>query len=286
MVMGSKKKFFAAFFFLLMTAPACLHAAAAFDHSAWDGFLKKHVNEKGEVNYQAVMQDTTVLDGYMARLAKISYLEMKLWPREEALAFWMNAYHATLIKLVVENYPVTSVQKIPSFWDIAAFHLNANIKVQAGADMKKIKAQYSLNDIRMQNLLAVYRDEKIHLALSLGARGGPKLLAEAFTGPKVEGQLFLLTRQFVNDPVYVDVTPGKKKIRISKIFKWYGKDFKLDFGTPERLGKFSEVDTAVLSFLAYYLEDEAKVEYLQKANYKIQYPAFDWSLNDQRSQAS
>ena len=111
-------------------------------------------------------------------------------------------------------------------------------------------------------------------------------MREAFTGPKVEGQLFLLTRKFVNDPVFVDVTPGRKKIRISKIFKWYGKDFKLDFGTPEPRGKFSEDDNAVLSFLAYYLEDEAKGEYLQEAKYKIEYPAFDWTLNDWKKGAA
>jgi hypothetical protein len=259
-------------FVFCLSFPAMLHAAA-FDHSAWDVFLKKHVNAKGEVDYRAIVQDPKPLDGYLASLAAMDELAMKSLPREEVLAFWLNAYHAGLIKLVTEHYPVTSVQKIPSFWDISVIHI--------GKDVTNL-SRYSLNNIRLKNLMEVYRDEKIHLALSMAARGGPRLMPEAFTGPKVEGQLFLLTRQFVNDPVYVDVTPGRKKIRISRIFKWYGKDFKLDFGTPEPLGKFSEADTAVLSFLAYYLEDEAKGEYLQEANYKIEYPAFDWSLNDQK----
>lgn len=275
--MNLTKKVFIAVFLFLILPPIGASAATAFDHSAWDGFLKKYVNEKGEMDYGAVAQDPSVLNSYIASLSRASSFQIKSWPREEALAYWMNAYNATLVKLIVENYPVTSVQRIPSFWDIAAFHLGEDAKFQE---------QFSLNDIRMRKLLATYRDEKIHFGLSLGARGGPKLMTEAFTGPKVEGQLFLLTRQFVNDPAYVEVAPGKKKIRISKIFKWYGKDFKLDFGTPEPLGKFSEIDTAVLSFLAYYLEDEAKVEYLQQANYKIQYPAYDWSLNDQHRKAS
>ncbi len=280
-----RKKFLIAVFLLLVLAPACLHAATPFDHSLWDAFLKKNVDENGDVNYRAVVQDPAPLNDYMASLAQVSFFDMKSWPREESLAFWMNAYHATLIKLVVENYPVTSVQRIPSFWDIAALHIGKNTKLQLGSDAS-LSTQFSLNDIRIQKLLAVYRDEKIHLALSLGARGGPKLMTEAFTGPKVEGQLFVLTRQFVNDTKHVDVTPGHKKIHLSKIFKWYGKDFNLDFGTPEPLGKFSSIDTAVLSFLAYYLEDEEKVEFLQQAKYKIQYPAFDWSLNDQDRKVS
>jgi len=250
-----------------------LRAATAFDHSALDSFLKKHVSESGMVDYQSIAKEPKDLNDYLSNLMAVTEMEMVSWPREEALAFWLNAYHAMLLKLVAENYPVPSVQRIPSFWDIALFHLGPRTKDSM---------QYSLNDIRAKNLIGVYRDEKIHLALSLAAKGGPRMMREAFTGPKVEGQLFLLTRQFVNDPALVDIQLGRKKIRISKLFKWYAKDFNLDFGTPEPLGKFSEADSAVLSFLAYYLEDEAKGEYLQGAKYKIEYPAFDWSLNEQK----
>ena len=243
--MTLQKKIFVSIFFLLCSFPAGLHAATAFDHSAWDAFLKKNVNERGEVDYQSITKDPKDLNDYLASLMAVNELEMASWPREEVLAFWLNAYHVALIKLVVENYPVTSVQRIPSFWDIALFHFGERTKNQS---------QYSLNDIRSKNLIGVYRDEKIHLALSVAAKGGPKLMLEAFTGPKVEGQLFLLTRKFVMDPAYVDIIPGRKKIYLSKIFKWYAKDFKLDFGTPEPRGKFSESENAVLSFLAYYLE--------------------------------
>lgn len=275
--MKLRKKIIFAVFLWLCSFPASLRAATAFDHSVWDSFLKKNVNDKGEVDYRSVAKDPKELNEYLTSLMSVPDGDMASWPREETLAFWLNAYHATLIKSVVENYPTSSVQKIASFWDIALFHFGKKDKDQQ---------QFSLNDIRMKNLMAVYRDEKIHLALSVAAKAGPKLMTEAFTGPKVEGQLFLLARRFVTDPAYVDVTPGKKKIRISKIFKWYAKDFKLDFGTPEPRGKFSDSDNAVLSFLAYYLEDEAKGEYLQEAKFKIEYPPFDWSLNDWKREAS
>lgn len=268
------RRIFLPIILFLCIFPARLHAATAFDYSIWDAFLKKNVNEKGEVNYEAVKKDPKELNDFLALLAAENEKSIASWPREEALAFWINAYHGALINLIIENYPVTSVQKIPSFWDITSFHLGKDIQRQG---------RYSLNDIRFKKLIGTYHDEKIHLALSMAARSGPILMREAFTGPKVEGQLFVLTRKFVKDPANVDITPGRKKIRISKIFKWYGKDFRLDFGTPEPRGKFSEDDNAVLSFLAYYLEDEAKQAYLQEANYKIEYPAFDWSLNDQKT---
>lgn len=269
-------KILATVLLLACSFSASLHAATAFDHSAWDALLKKNVNENGDVDYRSIAKDPKTLNDYLASLMGVNEIDFKQWPREEALAFWLNAYHAVLIKSVVENYPTTSVQRIPSFWDVASFHFGPKSKMQT---------QFSLSDIRVKNLMGVYRDEKIHLVLSMAAKGGPKLIPEAFTGPKVEGQLFLLTRKFVADPYYVDVTPGRKKIRISRLFKWYGNDFKLDFGIPEPRVKFSETENSVLSFLAYYLEDEAKGEYLQDAKYKIEYLPFDWSLNDWKKEA-
>lgn len=267
------KKYIILFFIAWAVFPASnLDAAEGFDHSLWDSFLKKYVNEKGEVNYQAVQKDPALLNDYLAQLMTMNeLLAGSEWPREESLAFWLNAYHAVLVKLVVEHYPVTSVQRIPSFWDITVLHFG-----KLGLN----SAAYGLNDIRVKKLINVYHNEKIHLALSQASKDGPRLLQEAFLGPKVEGQLFLLTREFINNPANVDIVPGRKKIKLSKIFKWYEKDFNLDFGAPEPIGKFSVAESSVLSFLAYYLEDEAKVEYLEGARYKIQYPAFNWALND------
>lgn len=280
------------FFFLSMAAP--LHAAPLFDYSLWDAFLKKYVNEKGEVDYQAVKKDPKLLDDYWTKLTSVDVNKtLKKFPREEALAFWLNAYHASLIKLVVEHYPVTSVERIPGFWDITILHLEGvdvtNRERRENFEIKlneKNLSRFSLNDIRAKKLLRVYRDERLHLLLSLAARGGPRLTREAFSGSKVQGRIFLLTRQFVNDSFYVDIVPGRKKILISPIFKWHEKSFNLDFGAPEPLGNFSVTETAVLSFLAYYLEDESKIDYLQEAKYKIEYFGFDWSLNDWKGSAA
>jgi len=268
---GFQRYFWGCVLCLFFLPAANLQAAPGFDHSAWDAFLKKFVNEKGDVNYQAVKADPSGLHDYLKNAVVVGSATISGWPREEAIAYWLNVYHAALITLVVENYPVTSVQRIPGFWDIAVVRFSLD-----GKDSES----FSLNDIRRKCLLGVYHDEKIHLALSLASKGGPRLPRDAFTGPKMEGQLFLLARQFVRDPAFVDIEPGRKKIRISLLFKWYGQDFKLDFGIPEPIGKFSPAESAVLSFLAHYLADEAKEEFLQNGRYKIEYPMFDWSLND------
>ncbi|HXV27862.1 MAG TPA: hypothetical protein VD913_02755, partial [bacterium] len=45
--------------------------------------------------------------------------------------------------------------------------------------------------------------------------------------------------------------------------------------------KRSPQQMAVLSFIAHYLEDAKKIEYLEEGRYKIKYLPFDWDLNEQ-----
>ncbi len=89
----------------------------------------------------------------------------------------------------------------------------------------------------------------------------------------------------MNDPALNSIDPQAKKLQISKIFKWYAKVFKLDFSSEERDPRFSEEEYAVLSFLANYLKDESKIQYLEESRFKIKYLDFDWGLNEWRSES-
>lgn len=261
------------FFSLPIATPPLLALDKPFDHSSWDAFLKKFVNDEGEVDYAGIKKDPVLLNEYLAQIAAIDLGDFNdHWPREEKLALWLNAYHAGVISAIVQHYPVKSIQSIPGVWDAATVPVALK--------------NHSLNDIREGGLLSVFRDEKIHTALACGAKGCPKLKSEAFTGQKVEGQLFLATKAFVNNPERNKIVPGEKKIILSRIFKWYAKDFQLDFGTVEKNDDMTSEEMAVLSFIAHYLEDSQKIEYLETGHYKIKYFPFDWSLNDWRREPS
>ena len=237
-----------------------------FDHSSWDRFLKKFVNEEGEVNYRGVKEDPSLLNEYLAKLAGLGPEGVFGWPREEKLALWLNGYHAAVVRAVIENYPVKSIKDIPSVWETQRITVGIN--------------RMSLQDIQAVQLIGATHDEKIYTALCCGARSCPKMRREAYTGTRVEGQLFLAAREFVNDPARNRVIPGKKKAEISRIFKWHAADFKLDFGTFENDRGLSQEEHAVLSFIAHYLQDAGKLEFLEQGNYKIKYLPFDWSLNE------
>jgi len=244
-----------------------------FDHSAWDQFLKTHVNDKGQLNFQAAKQDSHLLTEYLKQLEAIPFDQFeRSWPREERLAVWLNAYHAGVVRVILDNYPVRSIHDIPGVWDLPVVRIG--------------RQSFSLNGIRSIQLIENFRDEKIHVALACGAASCPRFRKEAFTGPRVEGQLFLATREFVNDPEFNQINPGEKTIYLSHLFKWYEQDFTLDFGSPENDSKLSPQQMAVLSFVVHYLEDAKKIEYLEARRYKVKYLPFEWALNESAPAAS
>ncbi|MBP9865566.1 MAG: DUF547 domain-containing protein [Candidatus Omnitrophica bacterium] len=252
---------------------SCFAAAFHFDHASWDQFLKKYVNESGEVNYAGVKSDPVLLNQYMEQLSAaaagsdVKKWLLDAWPREEQLAFWLNAYHAGVVLRVVQNYPLRSINDISGVWTTPTLKIGSR--------------SFSLNDIRSIELINAFRDEKIHLALSCGARSCPPFPREAFVAARVEGQLFMIANQRVQDEKFVRIDPKKKRVFLSRIFNWYGNDFILDFGAqPGEEIKFTPPDMAVLSFVRHYTQDAEKIEFLENLRFKIKYMPFDWNLAD------
>ena len=76
--------------------------AAGVDHSAWDALLKSHVSD-GLVDYSALARERGRLDAYLAALA---HAEPDSLSRDAQVAFWVNAYNARMVALVLDHYPI------------------------------------------------------------------------------------------------------------------------------------------------------------------------------------
>ena len=287
-----KKRLFY-FLFLSLFLALSAHAqetSSSFDHSEWDQFLKKYVNEKGEVNYQAAQKDPSLLNAYLDKIRSIPLSQIDQMSREETLALYINAFNAGVIRTVLGRYPIKTIMNVPGGWEQASVQIGRKKKklkpmekegkVMLEEDVRSAKLTVSLNEIESNFLRKTFKDEKILFALSRAAKGSPRLREEAYTGSKLEGQLYLATREFVNNEAENQIRPGEKKIVLSRIFKWYGRDFMVNWGNfPEEI-KWDPQEMAVLSFFAHYLNDPQKVEFLKKAKYKVKYSTFDWRLND------
>jgi len=220
-------------------------------HKTWDTLLQRYV-KNGHVNYKGFARDVKLLDGYLEKLDKT---DVSSFSREEKLAFWINAYNAFTVKLILNHYPVKSIRKISRPW-------SRRIWKAAGNTL-------SLDDIEHKILRKELREPRIHFAIVCASTGCPDLQSFAFTGDRVNEQLEGAAKGFFasRKHFYFETGGDKVTIFISKIFSWFGEDFgdnieqRVDF---------------ILRFLG-----KADAEKIKKASaVRMKYLGYDWNLNE------
>lgn len=179
------------------------------DYTAWDAFLKKYVSTSGEVDYKSIKTNKKELDAITKALSNTSVLTS--WSKNDQLAFWINAYNAFTIDLIVNNYPLKSIQNLDGGkpWDVKRINIGGK--------------KYSLNNIENDIIRSQFKDARIHFAVNCAAKSCPPILNAAFFGKTLDSQLDAVTKKFINNAKYQTITASK--LTLSKIFDWYAADF-------------------------------------------------------------
>lgn len=225
-------------------------------HAAWSAFLARWV-DRGEVDYAGIQRDgRAALDAYLATLSGACAADYERWTTPEKIAFWLNAYNAFTVKLILDNYPIASIRKI-GWLPGAAFR-------EEFIPMPGLKGRtISLNDIEHGTLRSAFREPRIHFALVCASRSCPALRGEAYRGADLDHQLDDQARSFLRDPTKNRVDPASRTLYLSSIFDWFGDDFRSAAGS-------------VPAFAAPYLDLKPDV------GWGVVFLPYDWSLNDRR----
>ena len=211
------------------------------DHSSWTAILQSYVTDKGDVNYKSLQNNRTVLNGYLNALA--SNVPDKNWSTSEKKAYWINAYNAYTVQLILDNYPIQSIKDLKDPWGQKFITLNDET--------------LTLNTIE-HKILRPMGDSRIHFAIVCASESCPKLLNCAFEAETIDSQLDQAAHEFINDPTKNSITPSK--ITISKIFKWFKSDFPKGVDFINYLNTYSTVQ----------ISSEAKINHQN----------YNWALNE------
>lgn len=212
-----------------------------FDHGAWNRLLTTYVNANGDVDYRSFKTDRAKLQVYLDALS--DRLPDESWTKAQVLAYWINAYNAFTIKLIIDNYPVKSIKDIKDPWGKRFFKLGDK--------------WYNLGEIE-HKILRKMDEPRIHFAINCASYSCPRLLNEAYEPSKLEEQLQAMTIDFVNDAKRNRISTSKAQL--SNIFKWYKKDF--------------TTETSLIGYIKAYTEIP-----IGKGT-KVTYLKYDWSLNE------
>ena len=222
----------------------------AIQHHAWTELLNQHITEAGLVNYQGFIQDSLLLNSYLAQVSQNP--PSANWTESEQLAYWINAYNAFTVKLIIKHYPLSSIKDIAdglpminSPWDIKFFKIG--------------NSDFDLNTIEHEILRKEFNEPRIHFAINCASISCPKLRNEAFSAEMLDGQLDEQARQFINDPQNNILLESGMKL--SKIFDWFKNDFIRSQMLPAYLQKFTSAE-------------------ISGSRTKIEYMDYDWNLNE------
>ena len=215
--------------------------AQKIDHSLWTSFLEKNVTSNGKVNYKSIKEDEADLKIYLNQFIKTPPQDS--WSKNEILAYWINAYNAFTIKLIVDNYPVKSIKDIKKPWDKKFILINGDI--------------ISLNYIE-HDILRKMNEPRIHFAIVCASFSCPKLLNKAYTSNNLENQLTQVTKDFLKDSHKNKIS--EDSLELSKIFQWFTSDFKQN------------------GSLIHFLNQYSNIKISEKS--KVKYKDYNWNLNE------
>ncbi|MGV3518043.1 DUF547 domain-containing protein [Luteitalea sp.] len=241
-------------------------------HAGLDVILDTYVRE-GLVYYRALRAERVRLDRYVSNL-DVPAAAFEAWSRPEQAAFWLNAYNATVLRTVINAYPIKgssaqypsdSIQHVPGAYVAKRHRIGGRL--------------LSLEDIEKQ-VLPTFDDPRMYFALGRGSLGGGRLRSEAFTAARLEQQLASVAAECVSRNECFRYDPAADRIEISPIFGWRQAEFTRAWsGDAETFAKRSPIELAVLHMvLPHVLPTEARG--LRRNTFTLAYSAYDWRLND------
>ena len=242
-------------------------------HRPFDQILDIQVRD-GFVYYRALRAERGRLDRYVASL-DVAASTYDAWPRDQQLAFWINAYNAFVLQTVLDHYPIrgkaaaypaSSLRQIPGAFERLP-HRAAGRRV-------------TLDEIE-KVILPAFKDPRVHLALGRGAIGSGRLRSEAYTGSRLTTQLDAVQSEFVTRKTMMTVDRAEDQVTVTPIVSWHEAEFvaAYDKGANGPFAARSPIERAIVAFVMPHLLPLER-DLVQKNTFRVTYHSFDWRLND------
>ncbi len=241
-------------------------------HTIWNNLVSLHVHwisggNASQVDYKAFKKERSSLSGYLNILSNVSESTFNTWPPNQRLAFLINTYNAFTVDLILTKYP--DLKSIKDLGTLFSSPWKKNFFSLFGKPASLDQIEHEM--IRGSGK---YDDPRIHFVLVCAAIGCPGLRKDAVTAEELDDQLENSLRRFLSDKSRNRYNFTKETLEVSKIFKWYKKDFET-FGGNEN---------SLKSFLAKYADLLASSEQnrtrIAGRHVQIKYLDYDWGLND------
>lgn len=243
-------------------------------HRPLDEVLDVYVRD-GLVYYRALRSERRKLDAYLAALERVATGEVAGWPREEQIAFWINAYNAHVLKAVIDRYPIAgrsaeyprnSIRQIPGVFERTP---------------RRIAGRSLTLDAIEREVLGEFGDPRVTLALGRGSVGGGRLRSEAFSGADLETQLRNVAAEFTTRRELLRIEAPAGTVSVTPILSWREALFVAAYGdkADARFAERSPLERALVAFIMPHLLPTER-EFIVRNDFRLVFHEYDWRLND------
>jgi Protein of unknown function, DUF547 len=248
------------------TAPA---PDGPFSHEAFDLVLGRVVDRHGQVDYRALVADRRGLEDYYAAIAAVSpdSHPARFPSVDSRLAYWLNAYNASVLTAVVRRWPLTSVRDVAP--PLVGFFLRQQV-VLGGQSL-------SLWTLENRIVRSRFDEPRVHFALNCASRGCPRLPDRAFVAAALDSQLAAAARTFVDEERNVRVDETARVVHLSSIFDWYEDDF-----TGWMRRSYPSEPPTLLSYVYVVAGPELRARLSACRDCRVELIPYDWDLNQSK----
>ncbi|MCS6771428.1 MAG: DUF547 domain-containing protein [Kiritimatiellae bacterium] len=218
--------------------------------------LANHVKD-GRVDYRGLRARRDQIQECLKMYGSIRLSRFDRWTIPERLAFLSNLYNLYVLKIILDDYPLSSIRKAGGWFSGDPFEWKV---------VSIFGHRTSLLIIHKNYLRRDYAEPGIHFAVCQGARSSPPLRHEPYNGEHYYDQIADQARVFLSRAPDNQIDVKRRRMVLSPIFKWYEEDFARYAGGVEG-----------------YIRIIAPPEWGVRdapGRFSVSYSRFDWKLND------
>lgn len=222
------------------------HAAAP-DYNDFDAVLLRNV-QHGFVDYAGINADPA----FARFITHIGETRTEDVPDSRSyLAFLINAYNAFAIQGILDGYTPASWLGRYSYFRYRKYLLMGQ--------------SITLQDLESRQLIP-QGDPRIHFAIVCASISCPRLSSRAYLPEKLDAQLDIAARAFINDNTRNRFDVQRKIAFVSKIFDWHQQDFIKAAGSIQK-------------YMAKHVDNPDVASLLATDGFELRFIPWDWELN-------
>ena len=257
-----------------------LNQAVSF-HDKCAEILKNYVDDEGMVDYKTLRRKRLELKALLQEFNNLDPNEYKTWPKEDKIAFWLNAYNIQMLNIITENYPIESsrfLRLFPGWGPNSILHIKG---IWTNYKFLVMDEEFTLSEVDKRFFRKEFDDPRIFFAISRASLSSPPLRNEPYYGYKLNEHLDDQVKRFLSSPLAFGTDKEKGRVFLSSLFQSssYGKEFISKFAIDKKFKDQEPTTRAVLNFITNYVSKE-KVSFLEVGNYSVNFMKYDWTIND------